>query len=467
MTTRDTQKASSAGTAAIDGPIINAGRKDGAISFSQALALSLPAMPLFALMMPIVVYLPAFYAEDMGLGLAIVGTLFMAARLWDMVTDPLFGFWADRAKLPFGRRRPWLVIGTPLLMLSTYMLFIPPEGVGAFHLGFWLFVLYVGWTLSILSLFAWASESSPNYHDRSRVMGMIQAANIAGSVFVLVLPVIADQIWEGGAALRMSSMAWFIVLLLPLFVAITVTKVPEAPPPESTEQNIFRVLTTMWRNASFRRLVGADLMAGLIIGINGSLVLFFATHTLKLGPQASILLLINFAAGLAAIPFWIWAAGRYGKDRIFALQAAYQIFGASFFLWLPAHSFGLAAVGYLLVGFNLGAIQFLPRAILSDIIDEAELETGKRNEAAFFALLTTTLKGGLALAVGLSFYSLAAIGFDPRSTSNTPEAIEGIRYVIAGYQVLFSLAIIGLMWRFPLSQERHSEIRLQLDARTR
>ena len=73
------------------------------------LAFGVPGFPLAALLVPLYIYLPAFYADEMGLGLAAVGAILLAARLWDVVIDPLIGVLSDRWTTRIGRRRPWLI----------------------------------------------------------------------------------------------------------------------------------------------------------------------------------------------------------------------------------------------------------------------------------------------------------------------------------------------------------------------
>ena len=55
-----------------------------------------------------------------------MSVIIFAARLSDAITDPLMGVLCDRTKTPWGRRKPWILIGTPLLMLALYKLFLPP-----------------------------------------------------------------------------------------------------------------------------------------------------------------------------------------------------------------------------------------------------------------------------------------------------------------------------------------------------
>ena len=78
--------------------------------------------------LPMAVYLPAVYAdnEGFGLGLAFVGAVLVIARLFDGVTDPIVGFISDRWRTRWGRRKPFVLLGTPIYIFGICMLFIPP-----------------------------------------------------------------------------------------------------------------------------------------------------------------------------------------------------------------------------------------------------------------------------------------------------------------------------------------------------
>jgi Na+/melibiose symporter-like transporter len=164
-------------------------------------------MPMAAMGMPVAVYLPRFYSEGMGLSLATVGIIFTLARIWDVVTDPLMGMAIDKFETRWGRRKHWVGLSIPILMLSVWMVFMPnPDSVTPAYLMFWLLVLYIGYTMKVISHLSWGAELSTSYDARFRLFGWREVFTIAGMTIVLAIPAFleltgdADQSSKAGAA---------------------------------------------------------------------------------------------------------------------------------------------------------------------------------------------------------------------------------------------------------------------------
>ncbi len=119
-----------------------------------------------AMGMPVAVYLPRFYTEGMGLSLVTVGTIFTLARIWDVITDPVMGIVIDKFDTRWGRRKHWIAISIPILVLSVWMVFMPnQESVSAGYLLFWLIALYVGYTMLAIAHQSWGAELALTYDD--------------------------------------------------------------------------------------------------------------------------------------------------------------------------------------------------------------------------------------------------------------------------------------------------------------
>src|SRR5215469_9008797 len=108
---------------------------------------SVASMPVAALGIPLTVYLPNYYASHIGISLTAVGLAFSIVRLIDIAFDPAIGVAINATQTRFGRFRPWMAAGAPLLMIAAYLLFMAQPGVTTAYLVGVLLVLYAGFSM--------------------------------------------------------------------------------------------------------------------------------------------------------------------------------------------------------------------------------------------------------------------------------------------------------------------------------
>ena len=425
------------------------------------------SIPMAAMGMPISVYLPQFYAEGMGLDLITVGLVFTLARVWDVITDPLMGVAIDRYDTRWGRRKHWIALSVPILMVSVWMVFMPnPEQVSGLYLGFWMILLYIGYTMLAIAHQSWGAELAVSYDDRSRLFGWREIFVIGGMGAVLAIPAGVEWFGTGEHALKVASMGWFCLILFPLMLIPTLLYVPDSRIATHMTIDWREAIKIMATNTTLWRLLMADLGAGLGTAVSGALYIFMATYVMELPEHASIALLFYFVAGFVAMPFWLKLAYRVGKDNAMKIALGYGV--AMNIVLIPLAEPGNAFVlwGFtILYGTAFGAAPTLLRSMMADLTDADELVTGHKRAGLFFALLTTTNKLGAAAAVGISFTILeVAFGFVP-GPGNPQEAIDGLLLTYTLGTALGLLIGMVAVIRYPLSKSKHDIIREELTAR--
>ena len=117
-------------------------------------------MPLSVVGLPLAVWIPAAYAE-LGIPLGLIGTIFLVSRLSDAITDPMIGIASDRTRTRMGRRKPFMLAGIPLFMLSVYMVFVPPAEPSGLYLLVWISLLFLAATIMDLPYLAWGRGDLP------------------------------------------------------------------------------------------------------------------------------------------------------------------------------------------------------------------------------------------------------------------------------------------------------------------
>lgn len=429
-------------------------------------AFGLPSIPISALGLPIVVYLPPFYSHDMGLSLSVVGTVFMLARFWDVFTDPVLGMLSDRYPTRWGRRRHWIVIAAPILIGSAYMLFMPSPPVTWLYLAGWMFILYIGWTLITISHMSWGAELSEDYDERSTIQGMREFLLIFGMFTVLALPAIIEQVSDTAAAgpAKIAAMGWFIIVLLPVTIGLAVWLTPEFPSKAHQQIPWKRAWAIIVRNRLLQRVLAADLLVNIAPAITGSLYIFFASYVMELPKSASLLLLVYFIAGFVGIPGWIRMSHMAGKHKTLAIAMVYGAVTLPLVVFFPRGEFWWLFIGNSLYGVAYGAGSFLLRSIMADVIDTDYLETGQRRTGLYYSLLSMTAKVGAALAVGITYPLLDLIKFTPGG-DNTPETLNLFMAMYVTLPAIVMLAAAVVMWRFPLDRKAQLDLRRKIEER--
>lgn len=436
------------------------------IERSSLLAYVAPRLPIAAVGLPIVVYLPPYYAATLGLDLAAVGVVFAAVRFIDVPLDPLLGHLVDRTDSRFGRFRPWLVVGAAIMMIGLYLVFMAEPGLSPVRALAGLIVLYAGYSACEVAHLGWGSVLSDDYDQRSRLFGWWQAANLLGLFLILAVPPLALYLAQSSdPALGVHVMGWTIIFALPVTVAWMLAALPERPRRGTSHHRLGDIVTVM-KVRLLRRLLLTDLVVSLAPGLAGALLLFFLTAARGYPPQqASSLLLFYFLAGMLAAPVWAAIARRFGKHRtVIGSLLLYAVCHAGTML-LPGGNFLLASLALGLAGIPAVAPAFLLRAMLADVSDAETLASGQERTGLFAAALVVAQKLGYAIPVGLSFAILQSIGFDARlGITNTPAAIAGLSALFVGPPVLFALAGALLLRGWPIDAGTHKGVAVSLAA---
>jgi len=439
---------------------MSAGKTDGRIPFRTILAFSLATAPVGALTTPLLVNLPKHYG-GLGISLFLVGTIFAAVRMLDIVVDPIVGMMMDRTRTRLGRYRVWLLASAPILMLGTWMLFFAAPGVSPAYLFIWLGVMYVGFSILVLSQVSWGAVLATDYDERSKVYAVGSVIGVLGAVAVLIAPILLQR--TGADAVHL--MGWMIMIALPVTILIVAVATPESLriSPDSHRVS-FRDFPALIKHHGMRRLLLADLLFTLGPAITSPLFLYF-TQLLRgyTEGEAFLMLAVFSVAGLVGAPIWAWSAFKIGKHRSLMLAAVLYAVAQGSIPFIPADSFLIMLPAMFVAGAILSAFAFLVRAMVADVADEIRLDTGKDRIGVLYSLITSTAKIGTAGAVFLSLFLLGALGFNAEAgATNSPQALNGLLLIYTVPPVLMVLLAAFAVRGYSLSRERHEGIRQAL-----
>jgi Na+/melibiose symporter-like transporter len=425
-----------------------------------------PAAPLLALTLPTIIFLPPYFASHLGIPLAAVSAIFLGARVFDLLIDPMLGNVQDRTESAFGRRRLWLALTCPLVMAMIWFVFLGLwPGADTWIPGIAVFLLYFFSSAMLIAHLGWAGELIPTYHGRTHVLGMVQTASMIGQVIMLLVAGAAAQAEGGTNAGAVHAMGWTLLFMLPATTLITLLGVRETkgpPQPHMTLREQFRVLL---QNRTAQRVLLPDLLLGVAQGVSGGLFLFYFQFVLGFERESQTLLAIYFIAGLAGVPIWWAAARRLGKHR--ALQAAmlYTAATTALLLFLPPQNFSVVGPFMAIAGLAQGGGVLLTRALMADVVDEDELACGARRSGLYFGLLLTTSKLGIASGP-ITYAILGLVGFiATEGAENSPLALQTLSALFIGAPTLLCTLSAWSLQNYPLDEARQRELHAAIEAR--
>ena len=423
------------------------------------------AFPSVGMTLPLSIFLPPFYTKTLGLGLAEVGFVFMLVRVFDIVTDPLMGIIGDRFESRWGRRRHWLVIALPFMMLGVFMAFMPRGTPSVWYLGFWLVVLYIGTTMKTISHTAWAAELSSDYDQRSRIAGFNSFAAYTGSL--LILAPLAYLEYNGTPTAGREALTFFgamAMIFAPICVFAAVGTVGERKTAPAPRIGLVSGLGLVLKNPHMRRLLLADASAAIPGSVMSGLFIFYQAEIVGNAQFNSLALIGFFIAHIIGIPLWVRLAFKVGKHRAFGVSALCFCLTTALFFFPGEGDVELFIALLFMTGLAHSGLLFLIRAMAADVVDYDNVESGGQRTGLHFALLSITSKAGSAIAIGITYPLLALVGFDAQG-GNAEEAKFAFRMIYVVVPTVSMAAAYFFIRGFKLDQSEQEELQAQIAAR--
>jgi len=427
-----------------------------------------------------------FYNQVLGVPAKLVALALLTALVFDAVIDPMIGHLSDNLRSRWGRRHPFMYAAALPVALSYAALWNPPE-LSAQGLFLYLTVLAVVIRAFIafyeVPSSALAAEFTSGYDDRSVLLsyrsffGWIGGLSIQALAFgVLLKPDATHPVGqlnpEGYARYGLIASVIMLVAIL-VSTAGTHRHIPSlrAPPEKRTKtlsQTLAEVRETL-NNRSFLFLLASSiataLAGGLVASMNGYFNTFFWGFS---AAQISLITLGVFVSAFVALPTAPLLSRRLGKKRTaMTLAVLSLVIGIGPVLLRLAGLFppnGDPAVFSILfvtsiVGVTFGIIAAtMSASMIADVVEEAELKTGRRSEGLFFAASAFVGKSVSGFGILAAALLIDAIGLQPGvAPADMPaDVIHRMGAVYAPVIVILYLIGFALLSGYRISRESHA-----------
>ena len=432
-----------------------------------------------------------------GMNPAVVGLLGALPRLTDAITDPLVGFISDNTRSRWGRRRPYIFVGAIIAGLVFILLWqMPPGKTETWYFWYFLvgsFIFYLGYTIFATPWVALGYEMTPDYHERTRLMGV---QNFIGQLVYLVSPWFLlfmqherffDDMTEGAAGLAIIiGLATICIGVIPAiflrerYQAIAADAGHEAGARASTLAIVWRNIKLFFKgflitlkSRPFLKLCLATFLVFngfiMVAAFQFYVIIYYVTggDTVEGARLAGYAGTLQSLSTFAVIVLVTWLGTRIGKRRafFFAIGVSTVGFVLKWFCYNPEYPW-LVLLPAPLIAFGLGGLFTLIPSMIADVVDADELETGERREGMYGSIFWWVVKLGMAAAIAAGGFLLQATGFDVDLGANQSErAITLLRAFDAFLPAAASLIAIWAIASFPLSEDAAYAVRKKLERR--
>ena len=457
-------------------------------TLSQNIAYALPMLSCAFLIGPLVA-MPGLYVKYFGLSIAAIALAKLLARLFDGITDPLVGYISDYYQQRYGTRKPLIVVGSVLSLLTGAMLFIPygwdaqqPQSLSFSYVMFFYLAFTLSWTLMQVPILAWGADLSSDVKGRSQRFSFFSIAGAVAPMMFFVIPFL--PVFESTEVTpeTLKVVIYVSMVLMPLCLFVCMRRVPD---PSRYPGLVTRPVTedvkviSQWhRFKKVARLIIANRpllvfylaygLAGLGYSMSSGLTFFFVDNYLSIAEKLSYAFIVIYGVSVPASWFWGVLAQKIGARSTWCIGLFLCAIGLAGIVFLePGESaFWPYLVCNALIGGGYTSCFVAGFMVLSNIVDYGKWKFGQDCSGLYFAFAGTMIKFNLSVGIAMGLLLTDWLGFDPaeKAVSTASRVALFIPYSILPTILLIFAAIV--ISRIPLNTRQHADIRKRLDADT-
>lgn len=409
-----------------------------------------------------------FYTDIMGLAPAVVGMLMMAARFVDAVTDVTMGQIVDRSKpTKDGKFKPWIRRMCGPVAIASFLIYQSAFADMAY--GFklvWMIVTYLLWgsifyTSINIPYGSMASAISAEAEDRAslstwRTIG----ATLAGFVIGVGTPLVAYVTVDGKTMLSGSRMTiiagvFSVLAIICYMLCFTLVRERVVIPANNEKLDIKKMLQSLVTNRALIGIIAAAILLLLaMLGMQGMSAYVFPNYYGSAQAQSLSALAGSVAVLAICAPLATKLSAKFGKKELSVVSC---LVGAGFFLIClilkpqnPYVYVGFYTLAYVAIGF----FNMIIWAMITDVIDDAEVKNGVREDGTIYSVYSFARKIGQALSSGMVGGLLSLIGYT-EATAFDPNVVNGIFNISCIVPIIGMVAVaLALLFIYPLNKKR-------------
>ncbi|MBS4957129.1 MAG: MFS transporter [Clostridium sp.] len=419
-------------------------------------------------------YLMVFYTDVLGISAAAVGTLFIVARIWDAINDPIMGALVDKVGTSkHGKFRPYVVkFGLPMVVVGILAFTAIPSLPESMKLPY-AYVTYILfgmlYTAVNIPYGSLASVMSNDPDERTALSTFRNIGSIGANLLVMFF--VPKVIFNAqGAVTAEGFMTCAVVLAvissISFFLNFRLTRERIIHKVNKNKKNIGQTLKGLVKNRAFIgvALASFTMMAGMLTV--SALNVFLFKDYFKAPKLTALGGMIGMLASFVIIPFAGVIVKKLGKKETSVLGALISSVTYVGMLFIPNLTAPVYIVLSFVAGLGTGLINTIIWALVGDAIDYQEYITGERNEGTVYSSYSLARKLAQAISGGIGGFALSILGYQSGVVEQSASVGVGIKNIaIGGAAIGYILTSLILIFIYNLSKKKVAEMNKVLEER--
>ncbi|MFR6244782.1 MAG: melibiose:sodium transporter MelB [Romboutsia timonensis] len=412
-------------------------------------------------------FLMIYFTDVVGINPAFVGTLFLMARLWDAINDPIMGMIVDNTRSRFGKFRPWIFIGTILNSVVLFLLFRKPDLEGT-SLYLYYSVMYILWgmTYTIMDIPYWSMipTLATTKEDREKISVVPRIFASLGGLTVTTFGIaLVNKLGNGNQIKGFEYFALGIIIIFIISTIVTCINVKEKTQVQVNNEkvNIKQAFNILKQNDQLLVFIGIVLAYNLAMQLAGGAAIYYFKYVAGKESLFSVYSFFKVAeiGGLMLFPV---VTRKIGRQQVFRVATILPMFGLiTLFIsgLIAPQSILFISVSAVLLNLGSGFLLGSTTVMLADIVDYGEYKLGSRNESIIFSAQTLLVKLASALSGWLIGVGLSLIGYVAGAAVQSNITIIGIRVIMTIIPSIVALVMYVIYKsKYKINGSFHDEI---------
>ncbi len=406
-----------------------------------------------------------YLTDTVGISAGLAGAIIMIGKIWDAVTDPLTGYISDRTRTRWGRRRPFILLGSFPLFIAMVIMFTNPgldSQIWLFAWGVTCFcLLCTAYTLVNIPYSALTPELTRDFHERTVLNGYRFGFAVIGTLLGAgaALPLV-NLFQDNSTGYTLMGSLFGFIMMITAITTFFMVKEPENQNsfPDTRQEGFWATYASVFKNRPYVWILLTYALHITALTIVSGIAIYYFKYIHHDEAKTTIAMLVLLVTAMVFIPVSVILSKKLGKKTVYA--AGMIIFSLAImvlFFWGHTRSAGFSFLVLGVSGIGMGFTYAIPYAMVPDAVDYDYLKTGVRKEGAFYGIWTFGFKIGQAVALGITGGILSLTGYVP-DAAQTPDALLGIRILMGPIAAAIFLLALGTLYFYPINEQRYNEI---------